>query len=66
MQSANDNSNRTKRGFSVERVGDVLYKYENQKFSNVQNWVPEKINKDEFIADFGKYPKVSCKVIGMD
>ena len=56
----------TKNGIPVERVGDVLYKYENQKFSNVQNWVPEKINKDEFIADFGKYPKVRCKVIGMD
>ena len=55
-----------KKGIPVERVDDVLYKYENQKFSNVQNWVPEKINKDKFIADFGKYPKVGCKVIGTD
>ena len=56
----------TKDGTPVERVGSVIYWYENGKFSNTQNWLPLKINKEEFVADFGKYPKVICKIVGMN
>ena len=54
-----------KDGTPVERAGNVIYWYENGKFSNSQYWLPLRVNKEEFIADFGKYPKVSCKVVGM-
>ena len=56
----------TKNGIPVERISDLIYWFEDGKFSNTQNWLPEKINKDEFVADFGKYPKVTCKVVGME
>ena len=55
----------TKDGTPVERTGSVIYWYENGKYSSTQDWLPLRVNKDEYIADFGKYPKVSCKVVGM-
>ena len=56
----------TKNSLRVERISNLIYWFEDGKFSNTQKWLPAEIDKDEFVADFGKYPKVTCKVVGME
>jgi hypothetical protein len=55
----------TKDGTPVERAGNIIYYYKDGIYQDTQNYLPQEVDKDEFIEAFGAYPKVSCKVVGM-
>ena len=55
----------TKDGTPVERAGNIIYYYKDGNYQDTQNWLPQEVDKDEFIEAFGAYPKVSCKIVGM-
>ena len=55
----------TKDGVAVERAGNIIYYFKDGIYSSTQNWLPEAVNKEEFVETFGAYPKVSCRIVGM-
>ena len=54
-----------KGGGEVSRSGNICYRYEQGVISNVQNWLPLRVNKNEFVEAFGNYPTVRCEIVDL-
>ena len=56
-----------KDGTFIEQVGSVAYKFEDEKFKSGNRTLMSKISDEkEFVNTFGRYPKTSCKIVGMN
>ena len=52
----------SKSGREVERVGTVRYKKEEGVFGTLNRFTHVKVDKEEFITEFGYFPELKCEI----